>query len=119
MSISHYIASNGTMTDDQWIRKDLAGNDLGLIEEISEHFLAVSSKTTENLNEYSQCPSRDSKREPPKYSSRASTLFCNEVQRFNAFDMSLTAYYFHVLNWLHCFDNVEYQKQLTGFWEDQ
>jgi hypothetical protein len=59
--ISYYIASNGTMTDEQWIRKDLAGSDVGLIEVISGHFLEVLSKTAENLNEDSQCPNRVSK----------------------------------------------------------
>jgi hypothetical protein len=104
------------MIDEQWIRKDLAGSDLGLIEVISGNFLEVLSKTAENLNEDNRCPSPDSKRAPPKYNSRACALFCNEVQRCNAFDMSLTAYYCHVLNWLDCFgNNFEYQMQLTGF----
>lgn len=94
-SCRYLIASNGTMTDEQWIRKHLVGSDLGLVEVLSGHFLELLSKITENLNEDSQCPSRDSKSEYlPNTTLEPVFYFIMRFKEFNAFDVSLTTYHF-------------------------
>jgi hypothetical protein len=62
-----YIASNGNMTHQYWMAKNLEGRASDHIEVLWLSSLKVQRKIIRNFGQNSPCPSRDSNWPPPEY----------------------------------------------------
>jgi hypothetical protein len=74
VSMSGYVASNGSVMDEQWIRKAVEGSVHGPIEVFSRYLTNGLRKPTRNLTLDSRYASRSLNPAHPDYKSRGAFL---------------------------------------------